>query len=364
MRIFLSLLLLCLCGFQAEAATAGYLQVYYFKGAKLPKKSKVYFKDIKTKKITKVDIFMGFADLEKPEGSYFVASSKKGPFYSVKVVAGETSQISFDLKQEEPFIAKYDSFVSEVKLDEESLKTFKGKVLSHESGAPVKEASVFLSGSSLSAKTNDKGQYEIKVPKEQNYTLSVVHPDFRAKILEVKAGRQVSSTLKMRPSMGELSEYVVMAPKTKGSIEELLRERRNRSTVSVSIGSEQFAKSGDSNAASALKRVSGLSLVEGKFVYVRGLGERYSSTTLNGSVLPSPNPSRRVVPLDMFPTSLIESVLIQKSYSVDKPAQFSAGLVEIRTLSIPKGKGFFKFSLSAGASSDDILAETLSHRLK
>jgi outer membrane receptor protein involved in Fe transport len=97
-----------------------------------------------------------------------------------------------------------------------------------------------------------------------------------------------------------------------------------------------MAKSGDSDAAGALKRVTGVTVVGGKYVFVRGLGERYSSTLLNGSTLPSPEPERRVVPLDMFPADLLESLVIQKTFSPDMPGEFGGGSVQIRTKSFPE----------------------------
>ncbi|MFA0812029.1 TonB-dependent receptor plug domain-containing protein [Microbulbifer epialgicus] len=92
---------------------------------------------------------------------------------------------------------------------------------------------------------------------------------------------------------------------------------------------------GDSTVAAALRRVSGLSLVSSKFVYVRGLGERYSSTTLNGATVPSPDLTRNVIPLDLFPTSIVDSLAVQKSYSADQAASFGGGNVDIRTKGIP-----------------------------
>ena len=80
---------------------------------------------------------------------------------------------------------------------------------------------------------------------------------------------------------------------------------------------------GDTDAAAAMTRVTGLSLVDNQFVFVRGLGERYSNTTMGGSVIPTTEPDKKVVPLDLFPTSLIDSVQIAKSYSADKSAEFA-----------------------------------------
>jgi len=88
-------------------------------------------------------------------------------------------------------------------------------------------------------------------------------------------------------------------------------EKRGTDQISNVVGEEQFTRSGDSNIAESLKRVSGLSTVAGKYVYVRGLGERYATTLLNGAILPSPEPLNRVVPMDLFPTGILESVLVQ-----------------------------------------------------
>ncbi|MEZ5492230.1 MAG: TonB-dependent receptor [Gammaproteobacteria bacterium] len=108
-------------------------------------------------------------------------------------------------------------------------------------------------------------------------------------------------------------------------------EKRSTDQVSNVIGEEQFTRAGDANIAEGLKRISGLSTVDGKFVYVRGLGERYSTTLLNGAILPSPEPINRVVPMDLFPTAILESVLVQKTYSAQYPSEFGGGVLQMRT---------------------------------
>ncbi len=128
-------------------------------------------------------------------------------------------------------------------------------------------------------------------------------------------------------------------------------EKRGTSEVSNVIGEEQFTRSGDSNIAEGLKRVAGLSTVGGKFVYVRGLGERYSSTLLNGAILPSPEPINRVVPLDLFPTAVLESVLVQKTYSAQYPSEFGGGLLQLRTKK-STDEFFWNISSSLGMTSD------------
>ncbi|AFS36168.1 TonB-dependent receptor domain-containing protein [Alteromonas macleodii] len=142
-----------------------------------------------------------------------------------------------------------------------------------------------------------------------------------------------------------IEEVVATGTRLKGTATAVLQERQNQAFVADILGAEQISRTGDGDAAAALRRVTGLTLVDGKFIYVRGLGERYSSTQLNGMTVPSPDPTRSVVPLDLFPSSIIESLNVQKSYSPNMPGHFGGGNVNIRTKSIPSE---FVFNVSAG----------------
>ncbi len=124
-------------------------------------------------------------------------------------------------------------------------------------------------------------------------------------------------------------------------------EKRGTSAVSNVVNAEEFSRTGDANIAESLKRVSGLSTVGGKFVYVRGLGERYSMTLLNGAILPSPEPINRVVPMDLFPTSVLDSVLVQKTYSAQFPSEFGGGVLQMRTKK-STDEFFFNITSSVG----------------
>ncbi|WP_164115718.1 TonB-dependent receptor [Sphingorhabdus sp. Alg239-R122] len=110
---------------------------------------------------------------------------------------------------------------------------------------------------------------------------------------------------------------------------------RNTTQVVSVLSAEDIARSGDGDIASSLERVTGLSVDSGGFVYVRGLGDRYSQALLNGSPLPSPEPLKRVVPLDIFPTSVLSSAVVQKSYSVNYPGEFGGGVINLTTSAIP-----------------------------
>jgi len=146
-----------------------------------------------------------------------------------------------------------------------------------------------------------------------------------------------------------IEEVVVKASRLKGTASAVIEERKNQAFIADILGAEQIARTGDSDAAGALRRMTGLTLVDGKFIYVRGLGERYSSTQLNGAAVPSPDPTRTVIPLDLFPSTIIESLSVQKSYSPSMPAHFGGGNVDIRLKTIPSD---FVFNVSANIGSN------------
>lgn len=130
--------------------------------------------------------------------------------------------------------------------------------------------------------------------------------------------------------------------------------RSSDQVISV-LSSAEIARTGEGNIAGALGRVTGLSVVGSGFVYVRGLGDRYSLALLNGSPLPSPEPLRRVVPLDIFPTNVVASSLVQKTYSANFPGEFGGGVINLTTTAVPK-ESFL--TISGGVSGD---TETTSH---
>jgi len=222
-----------------------------------------------------------------------------------------------------------------------------GRVVSTEDGAPVAGARIFISGTPIELRTDEQGRFEADVPAGR-YSVSVLHAEFATRTVEgveIAADSRTERDFQLPPAGLELAEFVVVEPFIQGSLSAVLDERRETAGVAEILGAEQMSRAGDSDAASALRRVTGLNLVGGGFVFIRGLGERYSSTLLNGTTVPSPDPTRKVVPLDLFPTGVIESILVQKGYSPGMPGDFGGGAIEIRTTSIPE-ENFFKFGVS------------------
>lgn len=154
----------------------------------------------------------------------------------------------------------------------------------------------------------------------------------------------LTAAIAQEPEPQELEEVVV-----RGRF--IPEPKRETSEISSFLSEVDFKRQGDSNIALSLRRITGLSLVGGKFIYVRGLGERYSSATLNGSPLPSPEPLRRVVPLDLFPTSVLASASAQKTYSPQYSAEFGGGSVEIKTKAAPDSE-FFEVGASGSMNTE------------
>lgn len=158
-------------------------------------------------------------------------------------------------------------------------------------------------------------------------------------------------TLEFRLALATLQETVeVTAEAPRSSEVALLDQRRQAAVVSDSISAEEIRKNPDSDAAGVVERVTGVSILGGKYVFVRGLGERYSNTTLNGAAIPTTEPEKRVVPLDLFPAGLLESINVLKSYTPDRPGDFAAGLVELSTLDFPASQEL-KISVGGGHNS-------------
>jgi TonB-dependent receptor len=220
-------------------------------------------------------------------------------------------------------------------------------VKNQETDQPVVNARLFFKGYSVEATTDEQGIARVEL-SEGNYDISLVHPGYVMQVLKdvsVKADKTQQQQVEMLPSDITLEEYVVTAPAVEGSLASTFTELRESNVIADALSSEEFSKSGDSTAADALKRVTGITIVDGKFVYVRGLGERYSVVLLNDLHIPSPEPTKRVVPLDIFPSSVIQSMNIQKTWAADLPGTFAGGDVLIESKDIPKEDNYVELSL-------------------
>lgn len=262
-------------------------------------------------------------------------------------VTGGGSAI-YDVESSTPALAG-PAAAAEAAADEAPPGMIEGRLVSSDDGRPVADARIFVSGTTGDVRSDADGRFRIEAPSGTR-SVSVLHSGFntltRDKV-EVPADGTASLELQLTPAGSELPEYVVLAPHISGSLASVLEERREEVAVANILGAEQISKAGDSDAAGALKRVTGLTLVGGRFIFVRGLGERYSSTLLNNANVPSPDPTRRVVPLDLFPAGIIDSIAVQKSFTPEMPAEFGGGTVQLRTKSVPED-AFFEAEVKLG----------------
>jgi outer membrane receptor protein involved in Fe transport len=186
--------------------------------------------------------------------------------------------------------------------------------------------------------TDVDGRYILNVPPG-SYQVKVALDGYQEKLVNLATGAERTVTLDIGIVMSRFAETVNVTGQSvdaeTSSAAAQLVERRNADVITDNMGSDEMRANGDSDAAVALSRVTGMSVVDNQYVFVRGLGERYSNTTLAGAVLPTTEPDKKVVPLDLFPSGLIDSVQVAKSYSPDKSAEFAGGLVQIIPLKHP-----------------------------
>lgn len=216
-----------------------------------------------------------------------------------------------------------------------------GRVIDGASGRALPGAFIALDTLRPSAATDVDGRFELRNVPAGLHRVTVRLIGFRPARQDsilVAAGRAATANFTLTSVPTQLQSAVITAEAVKQAKNDasLLAMQRNAATVSDGISAEAMQRAPTSNAADAITRVPGVSVVGGRFTVVRGLSERYSNTMLNGAELPSPEPTRKIVPLDIFPASLLESIITTKAATPDRPGDFSGGSVEIKTKDFPE----------------------------
>jgi outer membrane receptor protein involved in Fe transport len=289
----------------------------------------------------------GVVSFDLPAKSQTVLIPEVGKALTAHIVADQETQMTVNLLTDKNADVALEAPTAEASQNPATTEKQEVKFQVKTGDTPVPEATVLFSGLNEVFKTDAQGFVTAQIPKG-NYAVSFFHPNYQTQTLseyKVEGAGSLPTEIHLKPASNELEEVLVLAPKIKGSLSSLVEIRKQSSAVTDVLGAEQMARAGDSDAASSLRRVTGLTLVGGKYVYVRGLGERYSGVQMNQFSLPSPEPSRRVVPLDLFPTSIMESIIVQKSYSPDLPGEFGGGVIQLRTRSLPE-KFFFRGNIT------------------
>ena len=229
-----------------------------------------------------------------------------------------------------------------------------GRVLDAESGRGLVGARVVAQGTDIGTLSGIDGRYILTGLPGGTLTLSVSYLGYGDRtVTEVDGSGSgtVNVDIAMTPAAVAIEGITVTAAGQRGTISRALDEQRTAVGVINAVTSEQISRSPDSDAAAAVQRVSGVTVQDGKFVFVRGLGERYTTTSLNGSRIPSPEPERKMVPLDLFPSGLLQSITTSKTFTPNLPGDFSGAQIDIRTREYPAGRQL-SFSLSQGLNSE------------
>ena len=214
-----------------------------------------------------------------------------------------------------------------------------GRVLDAASGQPLAGAQVEVDGTALSTLTGLEGRYALlRVPAgPQTVRARMIGYAVKAVSNVVVPGEgTVVQDITMTSQVFRLATVEVVDSRAEqGSVNEALESQRTADNIVNAISAEQIGRTPDGDAGQAVQRVSGVTVQDGRYVFVRGLGERYTTTSLNGARIPSPEPERRVVPLDLFPAGLLEGITTSKTFTPDQPGDFAGAHVNLRTREFP-----------------------------
>ena len=220
-----------------------------------------------------------------------------------------------------------------------------GQVLDKESGAPLAGAAIIIEGTDTATVTAEDGRYSLGPVPAGQYTLSFIKSGYiEANVTEYQiAGGEITVfpfALPPRPTemsdeVYELQDFTVTAEQATEMMLALDLRMTSDSIMNV-MTSEDFSRFAASDVGDAIKRVAGITVEGGKFAVIRGLDERYSSTTLNGVPVPSPDPDRQSVPLDLFPSEIVGNLGIAKTFTPDLPGNSAGGSINIVTSAFPE----------------------------
>lgn len=237
-----------------------------------------------------------------------------------------------------------------------------GKILD-EKGETLPGASIKVIETGKATQTASDGSYTLSV-EPGIYTVEVSYISFitqRISEVNVKADKNTPLDISLKPDAKGLQEVVVTASYKKASVEGLLARQKNASEISNGISADQIARTPDKNIGESLKRISGVSTVDNKFVIVRGIGERYNSAQLDGVLLPSTEPQTRNFSFDLIPSNLVDNVVVSKTITADMNTSFGGGLIQINTKDIPT-ENFMSFTAGTSYNDQSTGKDFLSHK--
>ncbi|HEU4699025.1 MAG TPA: TonB-dependent receptor [Gemmatimonadales bacterium] len=228
-----------------------------------------------------------------------------------------------------------------------------GRVIDAAQGGPIAGAQLEVVGTGVTALTALDGRYTLAPVAGGDVQVRVRMIGYQPKLVTgivVAAGAAAEQDVALERQVVQLQEVTVAAAAERGSVARALDEQRTAVGVVSAVSAAEIARSPDGDAGQAVQRVSGVTVQDGRYVVVRGLGERYTTASLNGARIPSPEPERKVVPLDLFPSSLLEAITTAKTFTPDLAGDFSGGAVNLKTREFP-ARAQVRLSLATGLNS-------------
>ena len=213
-----------------------------------------------------------------------------------------------------------------------------GRLVDAGTGQGVTDVAVKVVGTTIGVMSGVDGRFSLKSVPAGTVTLLAQRIGYSPKTVTailVEADNAVELSISLFPASVTLAAVSVMASMERGTVNDALDRQKVSANVVNMITAEQIAKSPDGDAAQTMKRMSGVTVADGKFVTVRGMEGRYTTSSLNGARVPSPEPERRAVPLDMFPSGLLQAVTTTKTFTPDQQGDFGGAMVDIKTKEFP-----------------------------
>jgi TonB-dependent receptor len=218
--------------------------------------------------------------------------------------------------------------------------TLQGTVIDETTKETLPGAKVLVENSTKVTLTDFDGKFTFNNLTVGTHKISISYSTYTTKQVEIQIqANQISNvTISLSSIVSDQEEVVVKGTLKKDSEASVLLERKNAAIVTDGISAQSIKKAGDGDVSGAAKRITGVTIRNGKYIYVRGLGDRYTQTTLNGMVIPGLDPDVNAIQLDIFPTSIIENLNVSKTCSADLYGDFTGGLVNIVTKKFPGSK--------------------------
>jgi TonB-dependent receptor len=226
-----------------------------------------------------------------------------------------------------------------------------GTIVDAKTGETLPGATILVEGTTKGASADFDGKFAINNIPAGKVTLVVSYISYTSKKIagvNVVTNDVTDVNVLLEPSTSQdLQEVEVVVTLNKENNTALVLQQKNNASVSDGVSAETIRRTPDRTTSDVLKRISGVTIQDDKFVVVRGLNERYNASYLNGTPLPSTEPDKRAFAFDLFPSNMLDNIVINKTATPDMPAEFAGGIVQVNTKSIPE-KNFISLSLGGG----------------